>query len=111
MDFCITFALYYYSNTPFTILTITLKIMSTTLWIILWVIAAVLVVVRTVWNSRINQNLGSIMTLVYFFVVTYGSEALFGCSFMVGLVITVISFLAIALPIKYFIDKPTQQTK
>lgn len=80
--------------------------MSTSSWIILWVIGAILVVIRGVYRDKINQNIGLLISVVYFLIVSYGFQSLFNCSFMVGLVIAAATYTAIALPIKYFIKTP-----
>ena len=87
--------------------------MSTSVWIILWVIGAILVVIRGVYRDKLNQNIGLLISVVYFLIVSYGSQRLLNCSFMVGLVIAVASYTVIALPIKYFIKtpNPSQQKK
>ena len=87
--------------------------MSTSVWIILWVIGVILVVIRGVYRDKLNQNIGLLISVVYFLIVSYGSERLFNCSFMVGLVIAAATYTAIALPIKYYTKtpKPSQQNK
>ena len=82
------------------------EFMSTSVWIMLGVIGARLGVIRGVYRDKLNQNIGLLISVVYFLIVSYGSQRLLNCSFMVGLVIAAATYTAIALPIKYFIKTP-----